>query len=74
MIIAKAGIYDLRLHHDEVIAPVLKYWDVFDRENLGEEGERAREELAAFMEGLDAQATAFVERREENRAKLAARA
>src|SRR4051794_4874966 len=24
--IAKAGIYDLRLHHDSVIAPVLKFW------------------------------------------------
>ena len=26
MIIAKAGIYDLRLHHDEVIMPILRHW------------------------------------------------
>ncbi|RLV50813.1 acyl-ACP desaturase [Nocardioides mangrovicus] len=74
LMIAKAGIYDLRLHHDEVIAPVLKFWGVFEREGLGPEGERAREELAAFMQGLDDQATTFVARREEQRAKLAARA
>ena len=34
-IIAKAGIYDLRLHHDDVIMPVLRHWDVFDRTDLG---------------------------------------
>ena len=56
MIIAKAGIYDLRLHHDDVIMPVLRHWDVFDRTDLGPDGEQAREELAAFLEGLDAQA------------------
>jgi acyl-[acyl-carrier-protein] desaturase len=73
MIIAKAGIYDLRLHHDEVIMPVLRHWDVFDRTDLGPAGEQARDELAAFLAGLDAEATRFVERRAENRAKRAAR-
>src|SRR6187397_1628125 len=34
-IIAKAGIYDLRLHHDDVIMPVLRHWDVFDRTDFG---------------------------------------
>jgi acyl-[acyl-carrier-protein] desaturase len=73
MIIAKAGIYDLRLHHDDVIMPILRHWDVFDRTNLGEVGERAREELATFLEGLDAQASRFVERRAEQRERTAAR-
>jgi acyl-[acyl-carrier-protein] desaturase len=73
MIIAKAGIYDLRLHHDDVIMPVLRHWDVFDRSGFGPEGERARDELATFLEGLDAQATKFVDRRAENRARVAAR-
>ena len=73
MIIAKAGIYDLRLHHDDVIMPVLRHWDVFDRTGLGRVGEQARDELATFLEGLDAQATDFVERRAENRARDAAR-
>jgi acyl-[acyl-carrier-protein] desaturase len=72
-IIAKAGIYDLRLHHDDVIMPVLRHWNVFEREGLGHVGEQAREKLATFLEGLDAQATKFVDRREENRARVAAR-
>ena len=69
VIIAKAGIYDLRLHHDEVVAPVLKFWRVFDRTDLGAAGEQARDELATFMAGLDAQAVRFVEQRERARAR-----
>ena len=72
--IAKAGIYDLRLHHDAVIMPVLKFWNVFDRTDLGPEGEKARQELADFLVGLDAQASRFVEQRERARARAAARA
>jgi acyl-[acyl-carrier-protein] desaturase len=73
MLIAKAGIYDLRLHHDEVVAPILRKWRVFERSDLGAVGEQAREELAAFLAGLDAQATRFVESRERARARTAAR-
>jgi acyl-[acyl-carrier-protein] desaturase len=69
--IANAGIYDLRLHHDEVIVPVLRFWKVFSREDFGPEGEQARDELAAFMAALDAQASRFVEKRERRRAKQA---
>jgi acyl-[acyl-carrier-protein] desaturase len=72
-IIAKAGIYDLRLHHDDVIMPVLRHWDVFDRTGLGPTGEQAREDLAAFLAGLDEQATKFVDRRAEQRARHAAK-
>jgi len=72
--IAKAGIYDLRLHHDDVVAPVLRFWKVFDRTDFGPRGEKAREELAAFMADLDARATRFVEQRERARAKAAAKA
>ena len=69
VIIAKAGIYDLRLHHDEVLSPILKYWQVFERTDLGAPGEQAREELSAAMSGLDAQAARFVEQRERARAR-----
>ena len=74
MLIAKAGIYDLRLHHDEVVSPVLRAWKVFERTDLGPAGEKAREELAAFLVGLDAQATRFVESRERQRARAAGKA
>ena len=72
--IAKAGIYDLRLHHDAVIMPVLKYWKIFDRTDFGPVGEQARTELSDFLAQLDQQATRFVDQRERMRARLAARA
>jgi acyl-[acyl-carrier-protein] desaturase len=71
--IAKAGIYDLRLHHDEVLMPVLRFWKIFTREDFGVEGEQAREELSQFLGLLDAQATRFVEQRERLLAREAAR-
>ena len=70
--IALAGIYDLRIHHDEVLATVLRAWDVWDRTDLGPAGEAARERLAAFLAGLDADATRFEERRAERAARAAA--
>jgi acyl-[acyl-carrier-protein] desaturase len=65
--IALAGIYDLRQHRDEVLAPVLRQWNVWDRTGLRGDGERAREELAAHMSTLEEQAARFEERREARR-------
>jgi acyl-[acyl-carrier-protein] desaturase len=73
MTIAKAGIYDLRLHHDEVILPVLNFWRVFERTDLGQRGEMARNELATFLTKLDETASRFVAKREEAATRKAAR-
>jgi acyl-[acyl-carrier-protein] desaturase len=73
MAIAKAGIYDLRLHHDEVVMPVLKFWKVFERTDLGARGEAAREDLSQFLGRLDDTASRFVTKREEVAARKAAR-
>jgi acyl-[acyl-carrier-protein] desaturase len=70
---AMAGIYDLRIHHDEVVLPILRQLNVMDRTGLSPEGEREREALAAFVSDLDANATRFEERRAAARAKAAAR-
>ena len=70
---AKAGIYDLRIHHDDIVSPLLRQWGVFEIEGLDAEGEKARDELAAAVSALDIEATRFVERREEAAAKRAAR-
>jgi acyl-[acyl-carrier-protein] desaturase len=61
--IAQAGIYDLRIHHDDVVMPLLRHWRVFELEGLGAEGEQAREDLAAALGTLDARATRSAERR-----------
>ncbi len=70
---AKAGIYDLRIHHDDIVSPLLRQWGVFELEGLDADGEKAREELAAALDDLDAQASRFVAQREEAAAKKASR-
>ncbi|MFI0485168.1 acyl-ACP desaturase [Actinomadura sp. 9N215] len=73
VMIANAGIYDMRLHHDDVLVPVLRKWNIFDRTDFSGDGEKAREELDEFLGQLDASATKFETRREERRARQAAR-
>jgi acyl-[acyl-carrier-protein] desaturase len=72
--IALAGIYDLRQHRDEVLQPILRQWNVWDRTGLDAEGEKAREQLAAQMQELDTQAARFEEKREARRVRMAAKA
>ena len=72
--IALAGIYDLRQHRDEVLQPVLRQWNVFTRTDLDGEGEKAREQLAAHMDDLEAQASRFEEKREARRQRQERRA
>jgi acyl-[acyl-carrier-protein] desaturase len=71
--IALAGIYDIRQHLDEVIWPVLRAWNVMERNDFGPQGEALREELAAFLSEMDEQAALFEAKRDERLARLAAR-
>ncbi|OKH79674.1 acyl-ACP desaturase [Mycobacterium sp. ST-F2] len=61
--IAKAGIYDLRIHHDDVLVPVLRFWNIFERNDFGAVGEQAREELIGFLGILDERARFYEEKR-----------
>jgi acyl-[acyl-carrier-protein] desaturase len=69
VLIAKAGIYDLRLHLDDVLMPVLRYWKVLERTGFGPRGEKARDEVAEELAGLEVRANRFVEQRERARAR-----
>jgi acyl-[acyl-carrier-protein] desaturase len=60
--IAVGGIYNLRIHHDDVLQPVLRHLRVMEITGLGPEGLQAQQELGLFLDGLDAQATKFDER------------
>ncbi|HET6481501.1 MAG TPA: acyl-ACP desaturase [Actinoplanes sp.] len=71
--IALAGIYDLRLHRDEVLQPVLRQWNVFGRTDLDGDGEKARDELSAHMDDLETQAARFEEKREARRLRQEAK-
>jgi acyl-[acyl-carrier-protein] desaturase len=62
--IAKAGIYDLRIHHDEVVLPVLfKDWKIDRLTGLSEEAEEARDSLANYLQMLEAMAVHYEEKR-----------
>jgi acyl-[acyl-carrier-protein] desaturase len=71
---AIAGVYDIRQHRDDVVAPVLRFWNVFEIEGLDAEGEQARTELAEFMAELEKQALRFEDKRDALKARMAARA
>jgi acyl-[acyl-carrier-protein] desaturase len=60
--IAKAGIYDLRVHRDEVLMPILRHWRIFELTNLDAAAEAARTRLAEHLATLDAAAKRFEER------------
>ncbi|WP_225725166.1 MULTISPECIES: acyl-ACP desaturase [unclassified Nocardia] len=45
-VLAEAGIYDRAREDELVFKPLLERWGVFDRTDFGEEGEKARAELA----------------------------
>jgi acyl-[acyl-carrier-protein] desaturase len=72
--IALAGIYNLRIHRDEVLVPVLRNVKAFERGGLGPVGEAAREELARIMDALDTAAARFEEKAQAVQARKAARA
>jgi acyl-[acyl-carrier-protein] desaturase len=44
--IAKAGIYDFKIHHEQILVPVvLRHWKVAEVNGLNGDGEKARESL-----------------------------
>ena len=71
--IALAGIYDMQLHLDEVIAPILRAWKVFERTDLSGDGLKARDELSAFLKKTGDDALRFNEKRELYFERLIAR-
>jgi len=60
--IAKAGIYDIRIHRDEVLLPILNHWKIFELTGLDAAAEAARGQLAEHLDKLDAAAKRFEEK------------
>ena len=51
---AVAGIYNLRIHHDQVLVPVLHtHWRITELAGLTDEAQVARDEIVAHLERLD---------------------
>jgi acyl-[acyl-carrier-protein] desaturase len=72
--IADAGIYDIRIHRDEVLMPVLRHWKVLDLTLQTAGAQRAQAELAEHLEALEQLASRHEERRDARRERAAAKA
>ena len=63
--IAAAGIYDLAVHHEQILVPVvIRQWDVENIEGLSAEGEQARQRLMKRMATSERVAKRLTERRQ----------
>jgi acyl-[acyl-carrier-protein] desaturase len=52
-VVARAGIYDMKVHREEIVEPLLRYWGVFELTLLDAAAEQARDRIAAFCAELD---------------------
>jgi len=65
-LIAEAGIYNLSIHHDQILVPViLRAWRLEAIEGLSPEAEQARERLVNRMSRIDKVARSQAARRQE---------
>ncbi|MFI2840112.1 acyl-ACP desaturase [Mycolicibacterium sp. PDY-3] len=74
VVIATGGVYDPRIHLDDIVMPVLKKWRIFEREDFTGEGAKLRDELAKHVEELEETCEKFEiakERRLERERKVA---
>src|ERR1700752_331691 len=53
VMIAVGGVYDPRIHLDEVVMPVLKKWRIFERDDFSGEAARLRDDLAVLVKELE---------------------
>jgi acyl-[acyl-carrier-protein] desaturase len=71
--IALAGIYDLRVHHDDVVMPLVRQWGLLDLEGLDAEGSGPAPNSLTPSRRSTPRANRFIEQREASAAKKAAR-
>jgi acyl-[acyl-carrier-protein] desaturase len=74
VVIAVGGVYDPRIHLDDVVMPVLKKWRIFEREDFTGEAAALRDDLGKLVEELEETCVKFElakERRLERERKVA---
>jgi acyl-[acyl-carrier-protein] desaturase len=65
--IARAGIYDFTVHHEQILVPVvLRHWAIEDVEGLDAEAEQARERVLKHLAKSERVARRLAERRNAN--------
>jgi acyl-[acyl-carrier-protein] desaturase len=64
-------VFNLHQHLEEVITPVLRIWNIFDRTDFTPRGEQVRDELAAFLDKLRKDVLKFEKQRDRALAREA---
>ncbi|EUA23562.1 putative acyl-[acyl-carrier-protein] desaturase desA1 [Mycobacterium xenopi 4042] len=59
VIIAVGGVYDVRIHLEDVVKPVLKKWRIFERDDFTGEAAWMQEDLALLMDELEKECEKF---------------
>lgn len=73
--IAKAGIYDLQVHHEQILVPVvLRHWDIEALDGLTPEAEEARRRLVKRIDRVGRAGRRLADRWAESEAAERARA
>ena len=57
--IARAGIYNLRIHAEQVVLPLLRHWRIDALDGLDVRASELQENICAIPDALIAQAEAF---------------
>jgi acyl-[acyl-carrier-protein] desaturase len=63
VLIADAGIYDVRIHRDEVVAPLLRFWNVLGQAVTTDAAQQSQTNLSAYLDRLETMARRYEERR-----------
>ena len=61
VVIAVGGVYDPRIHLEEVVMPVLRKWRIFEREDFTGEAAWMRDDLAVLIKEIEQAAEKFEE-------------
>ena len=57
--VAKAGVYNMRIHHDNVVQPLLNYWQIGDMTGLDRRGQELQDKIMALPADLINKAERF---------------
>src|ERR1700758_2932447 len=74
VIIAVGGVYDPRIHLDDVVMPVLKKWRIFERDDFTGEAAKMRDELGLLAEELEEACAKFAVSKQRHLEREARRA
>jgi acyl-[acyl-carrier-protein] desaturase len=74
VIIAVGGVYDPRIHLDDVVMPIMRKWRIFEREDFTGEAAAMRDDLALLVEELEQACEKFEESKRRRLEREARRA